>query len=1186
MRLTVLKLVLLMSLATAYGNVNSQMVISSLKLQNAKLSEALEEVEKLSQYDFVFNYNDVKGYEVTVDLEDISLEKCLNEVLCGHPFQYKTEDDLVIVSYKEKAPKPAVQKKKISIKGKVTDEKGVGLPGVSVVVKGTHVGVATNIDGEYNIMVDDRNVTLIFSFVGMETQEHKLKKGNVLDVKLSADQGQLGEVVITGYQNLDGRKKTAAITTVDMKSIETRAESSIDKLLQGQVAGMSIMSTSGAPGSVPQVRIRGTSTISGNVQPLWVVDGVILDDPINVDVSEILTNKNLIASGIGGINVADIQSINVLKDASATALYGTRAANGVIVITSKSGSAGKTRIRYSGNTTLSMRPKLDDAYMMNSKERIDVNREMINKGLFLTNSGRIGEYGNATDFERYFIDVHNRTIGWDEFESKVKELETVNTDWFKHLFRNAIAQNHSLSVSGGNEKTTFYVSSSFRDEQATAKGVGQKTYTGSVKVSTKVRHNIRLDAKLDITSRDNNSFFSADSRENPYEWAIYTTRAQKAFDENGDYNYMYIDDLKYNYLENRKTSWRKSNSFGIRGQVRTEWELFKNFRWTSLFNFSKQSTTEENVAKENSFFVRSKMENYVKTVGYSTEPLWLDGGLYMGRNTQNNSQTIRNQIAYNPTIRNDHELNVMLGSEIRTSEYRGHNDNIYGYVHDRGQQLNPQWKLIEHIGRPYWIKNLNRSANVSYYGVLGYTYKKKYTLNFNARTDGSNRFGIKTNDLFQPLWSAGFNYQMKEEGFMRNIKWISYLTFRGSYGVQGNVAAQAYSDLITRLGTYNTIKNQSPLIISDPKNPHLKWEKNTNSNLALEFGLFDRRVRGTLEYYYKKGEDLLGRKQVSDVTGFRSIQVNWASMENKGLEASLYVKPIQTNNVEWSFSANVGWNKNKVLDVYSKSGYKDLTNAFKTSYESSAVIGKPLSGLYSFRYAGLNENGDATFYSGQFEEDENGNKVEKKVLTGVKDMEALKYEGPTTPPIQAGLTNTISYKNITLSCMLVGSFGNVIRLRQLSQPSSFGFFYPQPDANMPKEWVYRWRKPGDELTTDIPRLGDERYNYDLNGYPDNVYMYNNSDLRTVKGDFVRLQNVSLSYNLYSEKLREKGIQNIQFTLQGSNLHVWKNSKLKGQDPEATGSARSYAASNEANVSFGNTYLPIPRSYSFSINVSF
>lgn len=1167
----------------------SVMLGQQVSLQSGEMSvrQVFKELKTQTGTFFMYSEDEIdRKLIVDIDFSDVSLEVALEEICEQAYLEYEIIDDYVLITRKVPAvEKPATQQENKEIKGTVTDEDGNTLPGVSVVIKGTSTGVATNIDGEYTLNVPVRGTTIIFSFVGMETQEINVLDKTLLNVVLRADHGQLGEVVITGYQNLDGRRKTASIATVDMDNIKSRVEPSIDKLLQGQVAGMTIMSTSGAPGSVPQVRIRGTSTISGNVQPLWVVDGVILDDPINVDVSEILTNKNLIASGIGGVNVSDIKSINVLKDASATAIYGTRAANGVIVITSKSGVAGKTRINYSGSTTLSMRPKIEDAYMMNSKERIDVNREMIERGVFKTNSSRKGKYGTSSDFEKYFIDVHDRTSTWDEFEEKVKGLETENTDWFKYLFRNSLTQNHSLSVSGGDEKTTFYISGSYRDEQATAKDVGQKTYTGSAKIRTKLRKNIQLDAKLDVNARENESFFGADSRENPYEWAIYTTRAHRAFDENGDYNYMYLDNMKYNFLENREAGWRDSKSFGIRGQLQMEWELMKDLRWTSLFTFSKQSTEEEDIATEDSYFVKSRKERMTVTEGYTARQIWFDGGVLYGKSTQNHSKTIRNQLGYNPVFAEDHEVNILVGHEVRTSDYNTTSNRIYGYSHDRGRQLAPQWDLIEEMGEAYWSKNLNKTANVSYYGVLGYTYKKRYTLNFNARADGSNKFGVNSNDLFQPLWSAGFNYQMKEESFLRDVNWLSYLTFRGSYGVQGNVSSQAYSDLITRIGTYNTIKKESPLNVVAPKNPNLKWERNYSTNLAMELGLFDRRVRTTFEYYYKKGEDLLGSKQVSDVIGFRNIFVNWASMENKGFEWSISTRNIDTKNFTWNTSFSGGWNKNKVLDVYSKSTYRSLTNAFKSSYASSAVIGKPLDGLWSYRYAGLNEDGRATFYTGEFEVDTEGNKMEKTALVGVNDTEALKYEGPTTPPVQCGLTNSFTYKKLSLSCLLVGSFGNVVRLRKLAS-QGYGIGFPEPTENMSKDMVYRWRKPGDELITNVPKIEDEIYNYDLWGYPNNLEMYNDSDLRTVKGDFVRLQNVSLSYSIYSDKLRSKGIQNILLTLQGNNLHVWKDSKLKGQDPESTGGRRNYSDARNGNVSFGNTYLPIPRSYSFSVQVNF
>jgi len=1180
--------ILLFTAGIQLSAVASQNKTVSLKLSNATVKQLIKAIELQTDLGFVYNLNEIKdAKKVSIAVYNTSVEEVLDQVLSDSGLSYEIEKDVIIIKPGQHSHKVQAEvQNERQIKGYVTDNNGEPLIGVSVVLKGTQNGVPTGLDGDFELTIPKEGGTLIFSFIGMKKQEIVVTNQKKLKVVLYADQDQLDEIVVTGYQNIDGRRKTAAITKVDMKALETRAEPSVDKLLQGQVAGMTVMASSGAPGAVPQIRIRGTSTISGNVQPLWVVDGVILDDPVNVDVSEILTNRSLIASGIGGINVSDIASINVLKDASATAIYGTRAANGVIVITSKSGSSGKTRINYSGSTTIGMRPRIEDAHMMNSKERMDVNLEMLNRNIFKVYSPGIFGYGTSTEWEKAFIDVHDRQITWNEFEDKMRRFETINTDWFDELFRHSISQNHSLSMSGGNAKTTFYVSSSYRDEQSTAKGVGMKTYTGMLKVRSKLRENLLLEAKLDINTRDGKSFFAATSMDNPYEYAINTTRTQPLYNEDGDYAHMYVRDLKYNFIENQKSAWRESKSFGVRGQVNLEWEIIKNLRWVPMFNFSRQNTDEEDVADEDHLFVRDRRRTVSIMDGTIEKTLWKQGGYYKGTDTENYSQTYRNQINYNPVFREHHEVNAVLGQEIRLSEYKTEVNEAYGYNHGRGRQMTPQWELIKQMGQPYWNLSNNKTANLSYYGVLGYTYKKRYTVNFNARTDGSNRFGVNTNNLFQPLWSAGFNYQLKEEKFLQPVKWLSYLTIRGSYGSQGNVPKAAYTDIVAKIGDYNKIPNWTPLRIDEPKNPDLKWEKNYNSNIAIEYGLFNRRVRGTLEYYSKKGVDMLAKRNASDVSGFRSVQVNWASIRNNGIEASLYVKLIDGNDFSWSTNFNVGYNKNEVLDVQTNPDYKDLTNAFKSSYAASAIVGKPLSALYSYRFAGLNDQGYATFYNGEFETDENGNEVEQTSVVGIKDVDALKYNGPTEPPVQGSFTTTFNYKKWTLSAMFMGSFGNVIRLRDLANDrQAWGIEFPDTYRNMPKELADRWRKPGDEETTNIPRI-EAPHNYDLLGSPANYYMYARSDLRTVKGDYVRFQNLSLTYNLYSPKLREMGIQNIQLTAQGNNLHVWANSELKGQDPEASGSPANYGKPKNASVSFGNTFLPLTRSFSFSVNVAF
>ncbi|MBC9928887.1 SusC/RagA family TonB-linked outer membrane protein [Chitinophaga qingshengii] len=1148
----------------------------TLTERNASVQQLFSTIRQQTGYLFLYSNETLKNtHTVSAQLTDVPLKEALDHITSNQPITYSIEENNTILIKPKPvaaASAPVVQ----YLSGTVKDSKGLPLIGVTVKVKGTAHGAITNELGVWQLQAADNAAVLVFSFIGYSNHEEPINGRTSINVVLRQEDKNMSEVVVTGYQKIERRTLTSSITSLKTENLKTINQPNIDKLLQGQVPGMVVMSTSGAPGAVPQIRIRGTSTLSGNTQPLWVVDGIILDDPISASVDDIMTNRNLIASGIGGINVEDIESINVLKDAAATAIYGTKAANGVIVLTSKKGTSGKTRINFSSFATVGMRPKIEDAYMMNSKERIGVNLEMVRRGVLTATSPRSGDYGTATDFERALVDVHDHKISWSEFEQKVNQLEQVNTDWFQYLFRNSFTHRQNLNISGGNEKTTFYLSGSYMDEQATALKTGMKTYTGSLKVYTKLHPTLRLGGMLDVNRRDNESFFATDSRENPFEWSIYTTRAQNAYDPNGQYSYLYYNGIKYNFMENRNAGWRNSQNFGIRGTVDLEWKPINSLIFGSLFSFANQNTTDEDIATENSYFVRGRQRDYISVIDYKTVQLWKEGGYRKGRNNNNKSLTFRNQVSYMPVLNANHRFDVMAGQEIRTSKYEDETTEIYGYVHDRGRQQMLQLGVLQQQGKPYWSENLNQTAAVSYFGTTGYTFKNRYTVSFNARTDGSNRFGLRTNQLFQPLWAVGANYQMKEENFLANKDWLSYLTIRASYGSQGNVASQAYSDLVATIGKPDLANTDNYLVINAPKNPNLKWEKNYTTNLALELGLWKRRVMITAEWYNKKGVDLLGSKRVSQVSGFSTLQVNWASMKNTGMEASVSTINIDTKDFRWTTNINAGYNKNEVLDVYSLPTVDGMTNAQRYDFAASAVVGKPINGLWSYRYAGLNKDGRATFYT---------TKPGETVSNGMRNIDGLVYSGTTMPLVQGGFTNTFTYKKFTLSALFIGSFGNVIRLRNPS--NSMMFYYPEPTQNLSAEWVNRWQQPGDEAKTNIPRLESESTIPGLTDVsPYNATMYNNSDLRTVKGDFVRLQNLSLSYDLFNPRLRKAGIQNMRFMLQGNNLHVWKNSELKGQDPEATGSVMRYSNTNSANVSFGNTYLPLPRSYSFSFSLQF
>lgn len=1146
----------------------------SIKRKGITLSQVFNEIKRQSNADFFYNESLVKsGTTIDIDMQNATIQEVLDYVLRNQPLQYTIDNKTIVITPKTES----IRQQKVQVRGRVMDFNGKPLSGITVGEKDNPknmVGSAS--DGSFTISVTNTNTTLVFKSLGFETLQVPLQGKSWIEVRLTPMQNELQDVVVTGYQNLQKKSLTGSVATVNMDQLETIFQPNIDKLLQGQVPGMTVMSTSGAPGAMPQIRIRGTSTLSGNVQPLWVVDGIILDDAVNVSVDDIMTNRNLIASGIGGVNVEDIESINVLKDAAATAIYGTRAANGVIVITSKKGKAGKTRIGFTSNLSMGERPRIEDAYMMNSKERIDVNLEMIKRGVFNSSTPAPGEYGTVSDFERSFIDLMDKKISWDDFNNKVSYLETVNTDWFQHLFHNSITNRQNLSVSGGDERTTFYASGSYLNDQATAKDVGQKTYTGSLKVYTNIYDKIRLGVMMDVNARENKSFFAVDSKENPYEYAIYTTRAQPALNPDGTYSHFYLNGMKYNFLENRDKGWRDSRNFGFRGSLDLEYKVIKDLTFNSLFSYAKQNTTDEDIAVDDSYFVKIRKKDSREIVNGQYVDIWKDGGYRKDRNSYNGSITWRNQLTYNPLFNDIHYLNVMIGQEVRKSKTSGIGTEIYGYSHDRGHQQIPQNDYMKRLAIPTWTENLDESANLSYFGAVNYTYDNRYTLSFNARTDGSNRFGLKTNQLFQPLWAVGANYQMKEEEFLRDVNWLSYLTFRGSYGSQGNVAAQAYSDLVARIGVSDAVNPSNYVVIAAPKNPNLKWEQTYTANVALEAGFFKRRVMFNVEWYNKKAVDLLGSRQVSQVTGFDQIQVNWASMRNKGWEFSLNTINVDTKDFRWSTNVNFGFNTNKVLEVYTKPTVQNLTDPRRTNYAATAIVGQPIDGLWSYRFAGLNEQGRATFYTA---------KEGEKVLYGMTNTDGLAYSGVMNPKTQMGFTNTFSYNRFTLSGLFIGSFGNVMRLRNMSNGSYLGF--PDPTQNMSKEWANRWQQPGDEVHTNIPVLEVANDAALTAVAPANGRMFDNSDLRTVKGDFVRLQNLSLSYDYFTPRLRALGIQNIRMMLQGNNLYVWKNDQLKGQDPEAQGSAIvPYSSTRPTSITFGNTFLPVPRSYSLSLTVQF
>ena len=525
MKVTVLLLLVcvLQSMAGAY----SQTAKYDISMTGGKLENVFKLIEQKGEYTFLYSIEDVDQISsVNVNVKQADLKEVLDICLANTKLMYEINGRLVIIRVKDEKP----EDKMVVIKGVVKDKSGEPLPGVTIIEKGTTVGVATGIDGKFTFNTTKHdNIVLVFSFVGMKTKEVKWVGQKELDIILEEDALEMEEVVVTGYQSINRRDMVGSYSTVKASDIMMPAYSSIDQMLQGQVAGMMVINTSSRIGASPKIKIRGTSTILGNQDPLWVVDGIIQEDPIQINATTYMTEdlSNIIGSQISWLNPQDIETITVLKDASATAVYGSKASNGVIVVTTKKGKSDRLTINYTGNLSINTRPNYGMFNLMNSKERIQFSEDAFaNKAIYLNEP--VKQYHTYEGIMKMYIAGE---LSQDEFFDRKEQLETVNTDWFKLLTRSAVSHNHNLSISGGTEKVTYNVSAGYSSSLGQEIGNSQERLTGRVAVNAQLRKNIRTNVTINAVTSKTKGF---GQNVNPMSYATTTSRALPAYDENGD----------------------------------------------------------------------------------------------------------------------------------------------------------------------------------------------------------------------------------------------------------------------------------------------------------------------------------------------------------------------------------------------------------------------------------------------------------------------------------------------------------------------------------------------------------------------------------------------------------------------------------------------------------------------------
>lgn len=1169
-------LTLALSLSAAAG-VYSQDQKVSFEFEDAEILDVLNEIK--TQTDLCFIYNEDKIIEldaINIDVTDKRVDKVLDAIFENTNMECKFQDEVIMVV--DRAPKPILkeQKEKKTINGKVIDNDGLALPGVTVIVKGSFLGTTTDVNGNYKIVVPAKAEVLVYSFVGMINQEIALGDKIEINVTLQSAAEKLKEIVVTGYQRIEKRKLSSSVITVNAEQIKEGGALSVDNMLQGKIAGLSVVNNTSTPGVAPKIRIRGSSSISGNREPVWVVDGVILEDPVPLSPTELnsLDNINLIGNAISSLNPEDIERIDVLKDASATAIYGVKAANGVIVVTTKKGKIGPTKVHYSTSFTINERPSYENLNRMNSQERIDVSKEIVEKGL---------KYDMApahVSYEGALYDFYAKNITYSEFHERVKSLEEQNTDWLDILFRNSVSQKHNLSISGANEKTNYYFSGGFTNSNGTFKENDLNQYNATMKINSKLTDKLSVGLQLRASASKRKYQHSSID---PFQYAYQTSRAISSHNDDGSlsyYNKSHGHDvpLQYNILNELVNSERSIENQSIHFVANLNYEILPELRLGSVISLNRSNTYQKEwfndktylAAKLRRLNLGDPFPSNLEDKFYTEQCALPYGGQITNDNTKHTSYSVRSDLNYKKTFLDKHEVSTTIGTEFRSSQYDGIKTTQMGYLPDRGNQFVD----IDMIKFPEYRKRVENNKDVitdrltnvvSFYGTFTYSYDYRYIANFNIRADGSNKFGQDKDNRFLPVWSVSGRWNVHNEEWLKNILWLNQFSMRASYGVQGNIASNASPNLIVKLDSRDATSGYNISTLNMLPNPLLKWEETKSYNFAVDFTVLDGRISGNIDLYKKKGEDMIVSRDVSVTTGSNSMTLNAGTIENKGFDISINATPVRTKDFTWNLSINGGKNINKVTDA----GTSDLT--YEEYLSGNAVIpGKALNSFYSYKFGGLDENGMPTFKD--IEEPDGITKEEMyaKVFT---------YSGKRTPDIEGGFSTTFKYKNWSLGAIFFYSLGRDIRLNSLYQ--STGQYLPNPQQNMDDVFVNRWRKPGDEKHINIPALsnnplkmksllGDKSIDIGDNKWE----MYNKSDLRVASGDFLKLRTLSLKHSLSRHICEKLHVSDANFRIEVSNVWTLKDKKLRGRDPE--------------QISFANNTgaVPLTPTYTLGFDVTF
>ncbi|WP_175991982.1 SusC/RagA family TonB-linked outer membrane protein [Sphingobacterium sp. CZ-UAM] len=1087
------------------------------------------------------------------------------------------------LSYRKSASKPIFTKvlfQQTNISGVVMDKEGRPLQGVSIREIGTNNGTVTDSKGKFALKLKNLSAKISFNLIGYVPQE--LTSNKEMRVSMQQTANSLDEVIVTGFQKINKEKFTGSVSTIDKKTIDRSGYVDVSKMLQGAAAGVSVQSVSGTMGTSAKIRIRGNASISANQEPLFVINGIPISSPANLSVSQLYSGDvaAVLGSAIAGLNAQDIEDIVILKDGAATSLYGTRAANGVISITTKSGKANENNINYSSALTYGLKPNINQFNLMNSGQEMNMYRRLWNAGYYSNEVWPLETGAYTEPYRKYGL----REIDLNEAYAELEKATTVNTDWFDVLFQNNLMQEHNLSFSGGGEKNTYYVSGNYTKDNGQAKGYGFDRYTLDFRDVLKIGTWLSLDFNANYAFRqqltpgtlNSGISYGAVTRSfeiNPALYAINTSRTLYPYNDDGSPKHYIRNLAPFNILEELNENFATVEAQDFRFMVKPTIKITNNLTYEFTGALRRTVNNYNHTVTEKSNYANAHRVDYNDALRGKNDLLWQDpndpnaikssilsdGGILITNNDRGKFYNIRSQFTFDKEWGN-HHLNSVIGSDIRNDYFDYTKNTNYGYLYYSGKTTNPSTlAYLRAILTDSKLFNTSfRQENVvGFYTSHQYSYKNRYNIEGGARFDGSNMFGKNVRSKYLPNYSIGVSWNVDKEPFFQALnknQLFDFLKIRSSYALRGNTfqISPQLNALPVNLNKIDRVNSTSGIRVNSPELYALNWERDYVANVGLDIGMF-KKLNLTLEYYYRKNKDLIAPFNTAQEEGFETKLINWASMTNKGIDINLsYQDILNSPDFKWGVNLIYGYVKNTVVEGIQQS--LNLTEI--TRPNGYGMEGKPLEGLYAYRFAKLNSLGRPMFYR--------GDNVVDGIISSDRDVSLIQYMGPRSPTSTGSFATNLAYKGFDLRFFLTFAAGHKVFKNGIAKR-----FYDDASSKS-ADLNYMWLTPGNEELTNIPGLISTVHQSYL-GTMANIdeLAYNRSTERVVDASHIRLSEVMLSYDIMPALHSIKKIKSARIALSANNLTFWGSPRLRGVDPD---------------VFITGVNLPNPRSFSLRLSI--